>query len=234
VERGLPAAATGRLETSPHDSFCSEVNGVSLRLNNPIYTAILLLLGLTGLARADLVMELSANKLSVVQGEEIVVNVFLKTHDGSTQSVGLIDYEVAAGPYDYSGKGGSFLSGVNEIFSKAQGQYDLTTPGISYFTDFGKQEDGSADETFNGSSRTVGTLRLSTATATPGNYQIRITFLDSMKRTLLTGGNYRFDSIATLVGPSINYTISPIPEPSSACLVGAALLLWRHRRRHSV
>lgn len=207
---------------------------MSLRLNNPICTAILLLLGLTGLAKADLVMELSANKLSLVQGEEIVVNVFLKTHDGSTQSLAVLDYEVAAGPYDNSGKGGNFLSGVNAIFSKLPGGFDFTTPGIAYFTDYGRQEDGSADESFDGTSRSIGTLRLNTATATPGNYQIQITFFESMKRTLLTGGNYRYDSVTSLIGPAINYSISPIPEPSSACLVGAALLLWRHRRRHSV
>ncbi len=204
-----------------------------LRLTNPIFTAILLLLGLAGLAKADLVMELSSNKLSVIQGEEIVVNVFLKTHDGSTQSVAVLDYEVSAGPYDNSGKGGSFLSGVNAIFSKAPVQFDLSTPGLAYFTDYGRQDDGSGDETFNGTTRSVGTLRLSTATATPGNYQIRITFLESMKRTLLTGGNYRFDSVTSLVGPAINYSISPIPEPSSACLVSVALLLWRQRRRKS-
>lgn len=206
---------------------------MSRRRTNPFCTAILLLFGFGGLAKADLVMELSANQLSVVQGQEIVVNVFLKTHDGSSQSLAVLDYEVAAGPYDTSGKGGSFLSGVNEIFSKASAQFDLATPGIAYFTDYGRQDDGSGDEMFNGTPRSVGTLRLNTATATPGNYQIQITFMESMKRTLLTGGNYRFDSVTSLIGPAINYSISPIPEPSSVCLVGFSLLLWRHRRRHA-
>jgi hypothetical protein len=222
----------GRFEVSFTCSFYPEANRVSLRRTNSFCAAILLLLGLGGFAKADLVMELSANKLSAVQGEEIVVNVFLKTHDGSTQSLAVLDYEVSAGPYDNSGKGGTFLSGVNAIFSKAPGAFDLSAPGIAYFTDYGRQDDGSADEIFNGTPRSVGTLRLNTATATPGNYQIRITFLESMKRTLLTGGNYRFDSVTSLVGPAINYSISPIPEPSSACLVGVTLLLWRHRRRH--
>lgn len=208
-----------------------EVNDVLLRHTNSIYIAFLLLFGFGGLAKADLVMELSANKLSLVQGEEVVVNVFLKTHDGSTQSIAVLDYEVSAGPYDNSGKGGSFLSGVNAIFSKSPTAFDLSTPGIAYFTDFGRQDDGSGDESFNGTPRSVGTLRLSTASATPGNYQIQITFFESLKRTMLTGGNYRFDSVNSLIGPAISYSISPIPEPSSACLVGVTLLLWRNRRR---
>ncbi|MFM8324788.1 MAG: hypothetical protein ACKN9U_08005, partial [Pirellulaceae bacterium] len=111
--------AIGRFEVSFTCSFYPEANRVSLRRTNSFCAAILLLLGLGGFAEADLVMELSANKLSAVQGEEIVINVFLKTHDGSTQSLAVLDYEVAAGPYDNSGKGGNFLSGVNEIFSKA-------------------------------------------------------------------------------------------------------------------
>jgi len=206
---------------------------VSMRLTNSICTALFLLLGFSGLAKADLVMELSTDKTAAIQGEEIVVNVFLKTHDGASQTIGLIDYEIAAGPYDNSGKGGSFLSGVNAIFSRDPSQFDLSTPGIAYFTDYGRQENGSGDESFNGSPRSIGTLRLNTATATPGNYKIQISFVESMKRTFLTGSNFRFDSVTTLIGPAINYSISPVPEPSSACLVGTALLLWRHRRRRS-
>jgi hypothetical protein len=227
----LPVETKGRPGTFPPQFHYFEADGVSLLHSKLTMVAMLLLLGLEGSVRADLVMELAVDKLAVVQGEQIVVNVFLRTNDGSSQSLGVLDYEVAAGPYDNSGKGGSFLSGVNAIFTQSPAQFDLSSPGISYFTDYGRQDNGTADELLNGSARKIGTLQLNTTTATPGNYQLRITFQEAYKRTLLTGGAYKFDFVNTVVGPSISYSISPIPEPSSVLLCGGAFLWWRSWRR---
>lgn len=166
-------------------------------------------------SEAAVVVTVSPVTQTVVQGGDVVFNIFVGPSGGAVV-IDAIDMNIVAGPGD--GTAGVFTSGPT--FLLGSDPFDvLTDPGQAFSTNF--QIGGvNFDEV-----KLYGTLTLSTVGVAEGTYQLSMNSL-SANNPVTGPASIQFTQ-------DVFYNVTAVPEPSSFLLLGATgvAMATRYRRR---
>lgn len=188
-----------------------------------VFLTIAMLALMSTATQAAIIFSTVASKTDIALGDTATFNIFVRSDAGSATIAG-IDAIATAGLGD--GSAGTFIAGPT--FGLGNIAFDLNSggPGIAASSQFSSTNQLTLDST----NVLYGSLTLSTAGATAGNYQFTLdnTFATIASGAAFTGG--------TVDAAPVSYSISAVPEPSSIALLGiiggaAGARRWYKKRK---